>query len=157
MRHIYIFLATGMYTGFSPVAPGTCGTVVGVLMFLLLGHLAPLPYIITILAFIALSVWVSDRAIEIFGREDPQQVVIDEIAGYLVAVAFHEVNMYIMIAGFVLFRIFDIAKPFPIGVIDRKVSGGVGVVMDDVLAGVYANVALWGVVFAARHFGLNIF
>jgi len=151
MRQIYIFLATGCYSGYLPIAPGTWGTVVGVGIFWMIGWLPPLLYIVTTIAFIFLAIWVADHGSRIFQQEDPPQVVIDEIAGYLVTMAFHGPNLYVAIAGFILFRIFDITKPPPIRWIERRFPGGAGIVLDDVAAGIYANAILWiFVVLAAR-------
>ena len=78
-----------------------------------------------------------------FGETDPQRVVIDEVAGYLVTMAFHAPTLAVALGGFVLFRIFDITKPPPVRWMERRFSDGRGVVLDDVFAGIYANAALW--------------
>ena len=142
MRHLITFLATGCYAGKIPVAPGTWGTLVGVLFYLLIGHLLLPIYIVTVLAFIAVSIWISGFAQKIFEDEDPQEVVIDEIAGFLVTMAFHEPKFWTIVFGFVLFRVFDIVKPFPVRWIENKFRDGRGIVLDDVFAGVYANILL---------------
>ena len=146
-RGFIIFLATGAYSGFSPVMPGTAGSVVGVLLFIIIASLSPPVYLLTILAFIALSVWVSERAEKIFEKEDASQIVIDEIAGYFVTMAFLPCDWRYIAAGFVLFRIFDIIKPYPANRINDNVHGGVGVVFDDIAAGVYANLVLQVILF----------
>ena len=146
-REFIIFLATGAYSGFSPFMPGTAGSVMGVLLFLKIASLSTPVYLLTILAFIALSVWVSERAEKIFEKEDASQIVIDEIAGYFVTMAFLPFDWRYIAAGFVLFRIFDIIKPYPANRINDNVHGGVGVVFDDIVAGVYANLVLQGILF----------
>ena len=150
-RQFIIFLATGAYSGFFPFMPGTAGSVVGVLLFIIISFLSTPVYLLTILAFIALSVWVSERAEKIFEKEDASQIVIDEIAGYLVTMAFLPCDWRYIAAGFVLFRIFDITKPYPANRINDNVHGGVGVVLDDIVAGIYANLMLQVIFF------LNIF
>lgn len=143
MRHIVTFFATAAYTGFLPLAPGTWGTVLGVGLYWLVRDLPPPAYAAMGVAFIALAVWAADRAQAIFGEADPPQVVIDEVAGYLVTMAFHPPLITSALVGFLLFRIFDITKPWPVRWFERRFADGRGVVFDDVMAGVYANAALW--------------
>ena len=147
MRHLINFLATGCFVGKIPIAPGTAGTVVGVLLYLLIWPLPPILYVVTTVTFIFFAVWVSTKAQEIYGEQDPREVVIDEIAGFLVTMAFHKYDVSLIIGGFILFRIFDIVKPFPLRWIERRFLSGWGIVLDDVAAGIYANVALWFVGF----------
>lgn len=136
------FCSTGCLAGRIPLAPGTWGTAVGLGLFWLLRDLPPVAYAITTVAFIFFAIWVSTSAQEIFGEVDPPQIVIDEMAGYLVTMAFHTPSLASALTGFVLFRIFDIVKPPPIRWIERRFSDGRGVVLDDVMAGIYANIAL---------------
>jgi phosphatidylglycerophosphatase A len=135
-----------------PIAPGTFGTLWGVLIYWFISGLAPVTLAATIVGFIFISVWLSDVAIEYYRDEDPRQVVIDEVAGYLVTMFLHGATALNLIAGFILFRIFDISKPFPIGLIEKRLKGGMGVVMDDVMAGIYANLALYAVNFLYLRF-----
>lgn len=146
MRQIIKFFATGCYVGLMPVAPGTWGTAVGVALFWGIRNLPIVAYVATTITFIILAVWIADRAQAIFNDSDPKPVVIDEIAGLLVTMAFHSPTLWSIVAGFVLFRLFDIIKPPPIRWIERHLSGGWGIVLDDVAAGIYANAALWIVV-----------
>jgi phosphatidylglycerophosphatase A len=141
-KNLVLFFATGCYSGFSPGAPGTAGSVIGVALFWFLYPLSFPLYVLTVTAFIFLSIWCAARASAIFQKKDPSQVVIDEIAGYLVTMAALPPTWGYMIAGFILFRIMDIVKPYPIRWIDQNVAGGYGIVLDDVLAGVYANIIL---------------
>ena len=143
MRHLITFLATGCYVGNIPLAPGTWGTFVGLAFFWLVRGLPVPAYVAMVVAFIALAVWVSTHAQQIFEETDPQRVVIDEIAGFLVTMAFHRPDLSTAIGGVILFRIFDIIKPPPIRWIERRFADGRGVVFDDVAAGIYANAALW--------------
>ncbi len=143
MDKVIKLLASGLGSGYSPIVPGTCGTVVGVGLFWLVSGLPPVHYAIFLLVFILFSCWVADRAQALFGADDPKQVTIDEIAGFLVTMAFHPWGVKAVVAGFVLFRLFDILKPPPARQIDRRIHNGFGIVLDDVMAGVYANVCLW--------------
>jgi len=143
MRRFVNILATGCYVGKVPVAPGTAGTVVGVLLYLLIRPMPTILYVVTVVTFIFFAAWIATQAQVIYGEQDPQVIVIDEIAGYLVTMAFHKLDLSLVIGGFVLFRIFDIVKPFPIRWVERRFLSGWGVVLDDVVAGIYANVALW--------------
>ena len=141
-KNLVLFFATGCYSGFSPGAPGTAGSVIGVALFWLLSPLSFPLYIITVTAFIFLAIWCASRASGIYQKKDPSQVVIDEIAGYLVTMAALPPTWGYIIAGFLLFRVMDIVKPYPIRWIDQNIAGGYGIVLDDVLAGVYANIIL---------------
>lgn len=143
MQKMTKFLATACYAGYLPFAPGTWGTLVGVLFYFFIRRLPHEAYAVTLAVFIALAVWVSGWAQEIFGSADPREVVIDEAAGFLVTMAFHRADVLTIAAGFVLFRIFDIVKPWPIRWIERRFTNGRGIVGDDVMAGVYANAVLW--------------
>ena len=135
-----MFLATGFYTGRVPVAPGTFGSLIGLpLCFVLAGIQLP-PAIIGLVLFIGLAVWVSDNAARTLKRKDPGCIVIDEIAGMMVTLIGVPVHLTSVIIGFILFRILDIAKPFPIRMIDKRLSGGLGIVADDVVAGLFANI-----------------
>ena len=141
-RSMFVFLASGCGSGFFPFAPGTVGTIVGVGLYSFLAHLSPFLFLITSIAFVFLSIWIADRAERQLQKKDPSCIVIDEIAGYFITMVLVPWSWSNAWLGFVLFRLFDIVKPFPIRRIDRTVPGGWGIVLDDVLAGVYANVVL---------------
>jgi len=137
-----LFLATGCYVGKIPFAPGTFGSAVG-LPIAYLVSLTPLPFsLLFIIAFIGFAVLISNRAEIVMAKKDPGDIVIDEIVGIVITFINFAVNVWILIAGFILFRIIDIMKPYPIRWIDRQVPGGCGVVLDDVIAGIYANLIL---------------
>ena len=128
--------------GYVPGAPGTAGTLAAVGIVYLLGLAGgAVFYSVFTLGFIILSFAAADRYVSIFQKEDPPEVVIDEICGFLVCMLFVPLNLINLALGFFLFRFFDIAKPFPIRRAER-LPGGYGIVMDDVLAGVYANLCL---------------
>ena len=156
MRRLIMFFATACYVGRLPLAPGTWGTAVGLGFYWLIRHLPPAAYAVTVVAFIFFAIWISGLAQRILFEDDPREIVIDEMAGYLVAMAFHQPTLALAIAGFVLFRIFDIAKPPPIRWVERQFAGGLGVVLDDVVAGVYANLALWLIVLGLPALGIKL-
>ncbi|HDZ90699.1 MAG TPA: phosphatidylglycerophosphatase A [Deltaproteobacteria bacterium] len=141
-----LVLATWFGTGLVPVAPGTLGTLGAVPLVLLsrwLGGWSGLffPLVVTITA-----IWASDRAGKILGRTDPPEVVMDEVAGFLVTMFLLPASLLNMAIGFVLFRFFDIVKPWPIRRAEG-LRGGYGIVADDLLAGVYAHLCLRGILF----------
>ncbi len=153
LRRLILFFATGALSGYVPLAPGTAGAAVGLALYLAgLGALPAPLYLVTLAAGIALAVWASDEAIKLFGEKDPPQVTIDEVVGLLTTLAlvptrgaFHLGPVPLSataLLGFLFFRFFDILKPFPIRDIERRAPGGLGVVLDDVAAGVYANLLL---------------
>jgi phosphatidylglycerophosphatase A len=141
MNHVILFIAQGAFSGRLPKAPGTAGTIVGVLLYILISGLDPFWYGTACAGVIAFGTWTAGRADAILGTKDNPSIVIDEIAGYLVALAFLPVMWWTVIAGFVLFRIFDILKPWPLYRIQR-IPGGAGVMVDDIGAGIYTNVLL---------------
>jgi phosphatidylglycerophosphatase A len=145
-----IFLATNGGLGFAPVAPGTFGTLAGIPAFYYLSLLPSLLQFVTLVAIIAFSVYICRLAGNYFGEADDGRIVIDELAGYLVAVAFLPFTWGTALLAFFWFRLFDILKPPPIGHIDRSFKNGFGVTFDDVLAGVYAAIAvrLWLALFS---------
>jgi len=142
MRRLVIIIATWWGTGYSPVAPGTAGTVAAIPLVLLLSLLPLYGYLPCVLAIGLVACWAAGRAETIFGEQDNRRIVIDEVVGLLVTMAAVPLTWPYLLAGFVLFRIFDILKPPPIRLIERTVKGGWGVVLDDVLAGIYAQICL---------------
>ena len=137
-----LFLATGFFVGTVPFAPGTFGSIIGLPLCFLISKLNIFLSVIYTLAFIFFAIWVAGAAGKILKKEDPAEIVIDEIAGLIVTFVGLPVTFKTAIAGFILFRAFDILKPFPIRTLEKKVAGGPGIVLDDVMAGVYANIIL---------------
>jgi phosphatidylglycerophosphatase A len=137
-----LWLGQGLGSGRAPLAPGTLGTVPGVGLAWLLGTTGPWTYLVGTALIIVIAVLVAGRSAVLLGRHDHPSIVIDEIAGMLVAMALLPATPLALLTGFCLFRIFDIAKPPPIGLLDRKLGGGIGIVADDVAAGIYANICL---------------
>jgi len=142
MRHFILLLATGLGVGYSPRAPGTLGTLVAIPVYYFLSNVPSPLYEITLIGFVFLSVWVSGNAEIFFGKKDDQRIVIDEIMGFLITMLWVPKTIRFVIIGFFLFRFFDILKPFPIRRLEKGFKGGFGVVLDDVVAGVYANIVL---------------
>jgi phosphatidylglycerophosphatase A len=137
-----LFLATGGYAGHVRFAPGTFGSVEG-LFFCYLLSLIPLPVAVCgIIAFILFSIWVSGEAEKLVGKKDPGCVIIDEVAGMMVTMAGVSFTPFTAVVGFILFRGFDIMKPPPIRTIQDRFSAGAGIVLDDVAAGIAANMLL---------------
>jgi len=134
-------LSSFFYLGYSPVAPGTVGTLGAVILYYVISGFSNLFYLFFIIALIIFSVWVSEIARIRLGDSDPNSIVIDEVCGFLVTMILIPPNMINIAMGFLLFRFFDILKPPPIRM-SEKLSGGLGIVADDVLAGIYANILL---------------
>lgn len=142
MRPFVILFATWGGTGYSPVASGTVGTVAAIPLYLVLAGL-PLPvYLLTLLPFFFFSCWVAGRAESLFQEKDSGKIVIDEVVGYLVTMTGAPLSWQGVILGFLLFRFFDIVKIEPASYFDRHLKNGYGVVLDDVVAGVYACLLL---------------
>ena len=147
MTRLAVFVATVAYCGYFPIAPGTVGSAAGLLVYLLVWWAqSPIIEVGLIVAVFAAGTWAASEAERYFGGIDPGQVVIDEVLGMLITLAFMPVGLSTAIAGFVLFRVFDVIKPYPANRLER-LHGGFGVMADDAMAAVYANLALRGVVY----------
>ena len=147
MTRLAVFVATVAYCGYFPIAPGTVGSAAGLLVYLLVWWAqSPLVEIGLIVAVFAAGTWAATEAERFFGGIDPGPVVIDEVLGMLITLAFMPVGLATAIAGFVLFRTFDVIKPYPANRLER-LHGGIGVMADDAMAAVYANLVLRGVVY----------
>ncbi|SFF45490.1 phosphatidylglycerophosphatase [Fontimonas thermophila] len=146
-------LAFGFGAGLAPFAPGTVGTLVGVLLFLPLSWLPPPAYAATVVGLFMLGCWICGESARLLGVHDYGGIVFDEIVGYLIAAApllfFPALTAAVwavaLIGAFALFRLLDILKPWPIRILDRAVRGGLGIMLDDALAGLFAAVLLWAV------------
>lgn len=135
-----VLLSTGLYSGYFPFAPGTAGTVVGVLLYLFIIQLSLVYYIIFIIALFFIGVRVSGNAEKIFGKKDHGAIVIDEIEGFLIAMFLVPKTIVFIISGFLLFRLLDIMKPFFSRF--QQLEGGLGVMIDDIIAAIFTNVFL---------------
>lgn len=139
---LLLFMATGGGVGLAPAAPGTFGSLVGLGLCFLLSRLDFLLAFLSVIVLISSAVPISAAAEKLLGEKDPGAVVIDEIAGMAVSLVGIAFGLYTAIAGFGLFRLLDIGKPFPIDYLEKRFSGGVGIVIDDVAAGVLVNLIL---------------
>lgn len=141
------FLALGFGSGLISPAPGTWGTLAAVPLYLALTWFFPassLTYLLIILFAFIVGVYLCGKAASDVGVPDHGAIVWDEIVGYLITMAFFAPTLLNIVLGFALFRLFDIVKPWPIKLLDKHVHGGFGIMIDDVLAGVFAWVCLFG-------------
>ena len=142
---VAVAIATCFGVGYAPVAPGTFGTAVAVPLAWSVFALPQWGYLALCAGVTVIAVWAAGRANRVFGEHDAGRIVIDEVAGFLCTMApVNRGDWALLAAGFILFRVADIAKPPPARWIDRKLEGGAGVVLDDVVAAVYAGGLLWG-------------
>lgn len=143
MTRLAVFIATAGYSGYFPFAPGTVGSAVGLLFYVLVWWMAsPVFEVAFIVALFVAGVWAGTTAERYFGGVDPGPIVLDEVVGMLITLAFIPgIGLSGALAGFVLFRIFDVIKPYPASRLER-LHGGLGVMADDAMAAVYANVSL---------------
>ena len=141
------FLAFGFGSGLVPRAPGTAGTLVAIPLYLLFAQWSLLYYTVFVVVAAVLGVWICDLASRQLRVHDHPGIVWDEFVGYWITLWAVPLDWRWVIAGFLVFRLFDIVKPWPVSVLDRKVGGGFGIMIDDILAGVMAcltlHIALW--------------
>lgn len=148
-RRLAVFVATFGYVGYFPIAPGTAGSLAALLLYAAVRWAGtPAVELVTIVAVLAVGIWASSGTERALNRKDPGPVVIDEVLGMLLTLAFMPLSWWGIAAGFVLFRIFDVIKPFPAGRLEH-LPGGLGIMADDAMAGVYGQlvmrlgVAIW--------------
>ncbi|MEZ4365657.1 MAG: phosphatidylglycerophosphatase A [Kofleriaceae bacterium] len=142
-------VATAGGAGYSPVAPGTCGTIVAVPLAWALAPVAAPLYLLIVVGITALAIAAAHRADQAWGTHDSGRIVIDEVAGYLVTMALVPRDQaWPLLVGFVVFRAFDIIKPPPVRWLDEHLPGGVGVVLDDIAAGVMGAAVMVGLAYA---------
>jgi len=139
---VALILSIWFGLGLLPGMPGTFGTAGAIPVYFLLVYLGAGYKVLFLAIIIMLAVWSSGRSQCIFGRTDPGEIVIDEVAGFLLTVIFLPFTWITLLAGFFLFRFFDILKPPPIRLIEEKLTNGFGIVMDDLMAGIYAHLCL---------------
>lgn len=137
-----MFIASGAYTGYLPKAPGTWGSLLGVGLWAGMYRLGLLHYAGVVAALFIIGTVCAGSAEKILDRGDPGIVVIDEIVGQLIALSAAPFHPAAALLGFILFRAFDIIKPFPINWLDKHIHGGLGIMLDDVVAGLYAFLIL---------------
>jgi phosphatidylglycerophosphatase A len=146
MRHFIIFVASGAYSGYAPVASGTAGSVVGLLIgyfvFAPMWRRSPAVFLMVFFVIFVAACWVAGSAEKVFSEHDSSKIVLDEVLGMIATMFMNPTGWIWLGAGFVVFRVFDIIKPFPASYFDRRVGGGAGVMLDDLAAGIYANLVL---------------
>ncbi|NNE37266.1 MAG: phosphatidylglycerophosphatase A [Gammaproteobacteria bacterium] len=128
----------GFGTGYSPKAPGTMGTMVGVLIYLLIRDIELIYYLVLTMGFLVAGILMCRYTSDALKVEDHPAIVWDEIVGYLITMCYAPVGWWWALVGFVLFRFFDILKPWPVNLADIRVKGGIGIMLDDVIAGIYS-------------------
>ena len=140
------FLFTAFYSGYSPVLPGTAGTLVAMAIYILeyaaFGNYSRIVNVLAVVFFSYPAIKLCGEGEKHFGVKDPPQVVIDEVFGYWISVLFYPFSMKIVVAAFFLFRLLDILKPYPISRLER-ISGGAGIFIDDCIAGLYTNIIIF--------------
>lgn len=146
MRSIVIFFATGAYTGYAPVASGTAGAALGMvlgwLVFAPVWRHSPAAFLMIFMMLFIGACFVAGSAEKIFEDHDSSHIVIDEVLGMIATMFLNPTSFLWVMTGFVVFRLFDIIKPFPASFFDRRVGGGAGVMLDDLAAGIYANLVV---------------
>jgi phosphatidylglycerophosphatase A len=133
------WVAFGFGVGLLPRAPGTFGTLIAIPLVVLLTFLGSWLYAIVCVVLVGIAIMVADRVEHQLGQRDPGVIVIDEVVGFVVAMAFLPTKFWIVVIAFVIFRLLDILKPPPIDWVERRFKGGVGIVADDVVAGLLTN------------------
>jgi phosphatidylglycerophosphatase A len=150
-----LIIATALGAGYAPQAPGTFGSAVGLVLWFVLPNILWVQAVAIALVCVA-GVWSGTVAERHFNRRDPGQVVVDEVAGMMATLLLNPVSGFgWMVAAFLLFRAVDIFKPFPVNVLER-LPGGAGIMADDVMAGVYANLALRVAIWAVSHLPIKL-
>ena len=141
-------IAFGLGTGLTPKLPGTVGTLLAIPLWWWLSNLDLTGYLLIVTSTFLFGIWICRRASERLGQHDHSGIVFDEIVGYLLALVVVPASVGWLLLSFVLFRFFDVVKPWPICWLDRHIKGGLGVMLDDVAAGIFTA----GIILAARAF-----
>ncbi|KEQ16880.1 phosphatidylglycerophosphatase A family protein [Endozoicomonas numazuensis] len=136
------FFAFGLGSGLSPVAPGTFGTLAAIPFYLVFQYLPLWNYLLVLAVSIVLGIWLCGKTSKDLGVHDHPGIVWDEFVGYWITMLVAPSGWEWVLTGFILFRIFDIWKPWPIGWLDQKVHGGLGIMIDDIIAGIFALISL---------------
>ena len=142
MDKLIVALATGLYSGKIPFAPGTWGSAFALIPWYFCRGLSLANYLIVMVVLFVVGFLTAGSAEKILDRPDPGAIVIDEIMGMFVTLTLAPNHPVAWLLGFILFRIFDVLKPFPVSWLDTHLHGGIGIMMDDVMAGIYALVCL---------------
>ena len=142
LRNPVHFLAFGLGSGLAPKAPGTFGTLAAIPIYMLLNQLPLAGYALALILAFALGIWICEKTARDLGVHDHGGIVWDEFVGFWITMFVAPPQWWWIVAGFLLFRFFDIAKPFPISWLDRHVKGGLGIMLDDAVAGTFAWLCL---------------
>ncbi len=142
MDKLIVALATGLYSGKIPFAPGTWGSAFALIPWYFCRGLSLANYLIVMAVLFVVGFLTAGSAEKILDRPDPGSIVIDEIMGMFITLTLAPNHPVAWLLGFILFRIFDVLKPFPVSWLDTHLHGGIGIMMDDVMAGIYALVCL---------------
>ncbi len=140
MKTVIKMMASGLYLGYSPIASGTIGSLLGVLIFLQMYNFPSL-YVCVCFLLILLGFLTSGRAEAIYGEKDSRKIVIDEIAGMCIVYLGMQARLWIIVTGFLIYRIFDVMKPPPAKRVE-KIKGSAGIMLDDIICAIYANIIL---------------
>ncbi|MDY6935390.1 MAG: phosphatidylglycerophosphatase A [Spirochaetota bacterium] len=153
-------LFTGLYTGYSPIASGTTGSllalVIYVFEYLIFGDISWVLNVVIVLVMLYPSIRLGDAGEIYFGKEDPSEIVLDEIMGYWISVLFYPFSWKIAILAFLIFRFIDILKPYPLYKL-QELKGGLGVMLDDYVAGILTNLLLLIIVIITHLMGISIY
>jgi phosphatidylglycerophosphatase A len=142
MSGLAVFIATFAYVGYFPIAPGTAGSLAALALYALVRWAGtPAVELVTIIAVLAIGIWAATGTERALARKDPGPVVIDEVLGMLITLAFLPLSLWGIAAGFLIFRLLDVIKPFPAGRLEH-LPAGLGIMADDAMAGVYAHLLL---------------
>jgi len=143
LESLWELISTWFYIGKSRYAPGTVGSIAALpLVYLLHSYLGTWSVVLFAILVSLIGVVAAEKFSKAIGIHDPGMIVVDEVVGQTITLIFAGINLYLYLVGFVLFRILDITKPWPVGWADKKISGGLGIMLDDILAGVIAMILL---------------
>ncbi len=154
------FLFTAAYTGYFPVASGTAGSLLGMALYigayLIFGAYSWIVNLVFVMVMLYPAVKLGDTAEEYFGVKDPSEMVLDEVLGYQISVLFYPFSWKLAICAFFIFRIIDITKPYPLNRLE-DLHGGLGIVIDDCIAGVYTNFILLAILVVSNMLGMPVY
>ena len=154
MKRLAVLLATSGGAGYAPIAPGTAGSAVGVVIYLLTCQLSAVAQIALVVVVSVIGVWAADEGARHFQRDDPGQVVIDEVAGQLLTLLLTGVGWIGAMVGFFIFRVLDVIKPWPARRLEH-LHGGLGIMADDLMVALYGNILVRVLLIAAARLGLS--
>ncbi len=143
---LVLLFSSGGFVGNFPYAPGTLASLLGIPLCYILFRIPILTAVFCTGGFILFAIWIAHRAEKILDQKDPRHIVIDEIAGFMVTLLGLPFDLFTVGIGFIVFRVLDVLKPFPIRIVERKLSGGAGVVLDDIAAGLLGNLIVRGII-----------